>query len=124
LFNKDQFEKFSYDADILADTKLDKEQVTTLLAEILFPDKTIEEIAETTRSLNRLKLVADIYENPREGLLRSTEGTAWGLVNAVTEFVDHNGGARNADNRMHSAWFGRGDAMKTRAMELVLEAAA
>lgn len=40
-----------------------------------------------------------------------SRGTAWGLLNAVTEFVDHEA-ARNQDNRLNAAWFGRGADLK------------
>lgn len=52
------------------------------------------------------------------GTLAGAEGTAWGLVNAVTEYVDHHATARSADHRRSSAWFGDGDALKLRALEL------
>lgn len=45
-------------------------------------------------------------------------GTRWGLLNAVTEFVDHEA-ARNGDNRLSSAWFGKGDEIKTQVAELL-----
>jgi phage/plasmid-like protein (TIGR03299 family) len=47
--------------------------------------------------------------------LKSQAGTAWGLVSAVTEFVDHGRGARRsqkADNRIDSAFFGDGNEFK------------
>ena len=52
--------------------------------------------------------------------LPGTRGTAWGLVNAVTEYVDHHARARTDSNRIDSAWFGRGDDMKGNAMERAL----
>ena len=45
-------------------------------------------------------------------------GTQWGWLNAVTQFVDHEARARSADNRMASAWFGPGDALKLRAYDM------
>lgn len=49
----------------------------------------------------------------------ASRGTAWGLLNAVTQFVDHEAG-RNADNRIASAWFGRGDELKQSAFQALL----
>lgn len=46
------------------------------------------------------------------------EGTKWGLLNAVTEFVDHEMG-RSLDTRMDSAWFGRGERIKSDAFEVL-----
>ena len=47
--------------------------------------------------------------------LASADGTAWGLVNAVTEFCDQHRRARNQNFRLDSAWFGQGAAIKERA---------
>jgi len=45
-------------------------------------------------------------------------GTRWGMLNAVTELVDHERG-RSANTRIESAWFGTGAALKNRALELL-----
>lgn len=50
-------------------------------------------------------------------------GSAWQLLNAVTQHVDHVAG-RNDDSRLSSAWFGNGNALKNKAMELLLEVVA
>ena len=46
-------------------------------------------------------------------------GTKWGLLNAVTQYIDHERG-HNVDTRMNNAWFGNGDRMKTQAESLLL----
>jgi phage/plasmid-like protein (TIGR03299 family) len=56
--------------------------------------------------------------------LASANDTAWGLVNAVTQFVDHERRARSPDNRLDSAWFGMGAAIKQKALEEALKLAA
>ena len=43
-------------------------------------------------------------------------GTAYGLVQGVTRYVDHGRGS-DADKRLTSAWFGQGADLKTRAFE-------
>jgi len=43
-------------------------------------------------------------------------GTAYGLVQGVTRYVDH-GRGKDADKRLTSAWFGQGDALKQKAFE-------
>jgi len=45
-------------------------------------------------------------------------GTRWGLLNAVTEHIDHEQG-RTADSSLTSAWFGRGAQFKTNAVNLL-----
>ena len=53
--------------------------------------------------------------------LQAAKDTAWGLLSAVTEFVDHEKQARSQDNRLDSAWFGQGAALKQRALEHALQ---
>lgn len=56
--------------------------------------------------------------------LSSASNTAWGLLNAVTEHVDHHRKARSQDYRLDSAWFGQGAAIKSKAFEEALKLAA
>jgi phage/plasmid-like protein (TIGR03299 family) len=56
--------------------------------------------------------------------LDSASGTSWGLLNAVTEYVDHERRARSQDNRLDSAWFGPGAAIKSKAFEEAMKLAA
>lgn len=49
------------------------------------------------------------------------KGTAWGLLNAVTEHVDHfSGRGDNPNVRLDSAWFGKGAEVKQSALQLLL----
>ncbi len=52
----------------------------------------------------------------RGGDLATARGTAWGLLNAVTEHVDHAAG-KERDGRLRSAWFGRGEWMNRKVRE-------
>lgn len=45
---------------------------------------------------------------------------ALGLLNTITEFVDHERRAHNTDNRLDSAWFGHGAAIKQQALDRTL----
>ena len=67
----------------------------------------------------------ELFEGRGRGAdLASAKGTAFGLLNAVTEFVDHERKARSVDNRLDSAWFGQGAAIKQTALEKALLMAA
>jgi len=55
--------------------------------------------------------------------LRGGSNTAWGWLNAVTQYVDHTARTKTQDLRLDSAWFGRGDALKRRATLIAQEMA-
>jgi len=52
--------------------------------------------------------------------LTSANGTAFGLLNAVTEYVDHQRRAKSTDHRLDSAWFGQGATVKRKALDQAL----
>ena len=55
----------------------------------------------------------------RGSQLSSSQRTAWGLLNGITEYVDHHRRARSDDHRRDAAWFGEGARIKQRAWEEV-----
>jgi len=65
-----------------------------------------------------VKGVLDLYSGNAMGAdLLSSKGTAWGLLNSVTEYVDHHRRSRSLDHRRDAAWFGQGATTKQRAWE-------
>ncbi|CAJ6032608.1 phage/plasmid-like TIGR03299 family protein [Burkholderia pseudomallei] len=69
-----------------------------------------------------IKAVAELYSGRGKGAdLASASGTAWGLLNAVTEYVDHHRRARSDDHRRDAAWFGSGATLKDRAWDEALK---
>jgi phage/plasmid-like protein (TIGR03299 family) len=56
----------------------------------------------------------------RGATLSSAKDTAYGLLCAMTEFVDHERRAMSTDHRLDSAWFGNGAAIKQRALDLAV----
>jgi hypothetical protein len=66
--------------------------------------------------------VRALYEGGGRGaMLASSRGTAWGVLNSLTEFVDHHRRARSDDHRRDAAWFRQGAAIKQRAWDEVLK---
>ena len=69
-----------------------------------------------------MQQVTALYSGAGMGsLLPGARGTAWGLLNAVTEFVDHQRRARSQDYRLDSAWFGQGAQLKAKALDTALK---
>lgn len=65
-----------------------------------------------------LTTVRSLYEGGGKGaLLASSRDTAWGLLNSVTEYVDHHRRARSDGHRRDAAWFGQGAQIKQRAWD-------
>ena len=52
--------------------------------------------------------------------LASAKDTAYGLLNAMTEFVDHERRAMSQDHRLDSAWFGAGAKLKDKSLDEAL----
>lgn len=52
--------------------------------------------------------------------LGNAAGTAWGLTNCVTEYVDFRKRARTQATRLNNSWFGEGAAIKQRAVAAAL----
>lgn len=69
-----------------------------------------------------VKAVQELYAGGGKGSdMASAAGTAWGLLNSVTEFVDHHRRARSPDHRLDAAWFGQGAALKQKAWDEALK---
>lgn len=69
-----------------------------------------------------LRAIQALYDGKGMGAdLPSASNTAWGLVNAVTQYADHERRARSADHRLDSAWFGVGANLKQRAWDEALK---
>lgn len=109
--------------NMLADRSVSSQAVDRFLVGLLAKPEPVAQAeavadpADAVRKSRAYKRLMDLFEGGQIGAdLRSTKGTAWGLVSAVTEYVDHHAGLSD-DTRMNSAWFGKGAALKTRAFE-------
>jgi len=72
-------------------------------------------VIDNNYQLRKLMQARDLAPGAK---LPSTEGTVWGLVNAVTYFTDHIRRAHDAGSRVNSAWFGKSAVLKRRAFEM------
>ena len=75
---------------------------------------------EKLKESRGFKRVLELFDGA--GMGASEEGvfgTRWGLLNAVTQYIDHERG-HNVDTRMNNAWFGNGNRLKSEAESLLL----
>ncbi|MPV64325.1 DUF932 domain-containing protein [Burkholderia sp. BE17] len=103
----------------LAERKITDSTAEAFLRRVLtystanLPDR--ETVAVNERAI---KAVGQLYAGRGKGAdLPSAAGTAWGLLNAVTEYVDHHRRARTDNHRIDAAWFGAGATLKQRAWD-------
>jgi len=74
-----------------------------------------------TRARNILDKVYSLVEEGMGADLPGVRGTAWGAVNAISEYVDHHKGYHNHDTALWNIAFnGEGTKIKQRAMDLAL----
>lgn len=79
----------------------------------------MDEASEKLQASKSYQNIMGLFNGAGNGAkLVGVKDTAWGWVNAVTEHVDHHARAMSLDKRLDSAWFGKGDILKTRAVEL------
>lgn len=102
----------------LSERKMKNTEVQRFFLQV-FTDHTSQSSGVTNESAMAKAL--SLYEGRGRGAeLASAKGTAYGLLNAVTEFVDHERRARSVDHRLDSAWFGQGAALKHKALDQAL----
>ena len=65
------------------------------------------------------KKIISLFDCESKGL-NLVGHTKWGMLNAVTEYVDHHSPSRSNDSRLNSAWFGSGDRLKAKALDLLV----
>jgi len=114
------WEQFKANADRLAARKVSRDEVAAFFIEVLYGD----EDKVPAGNQRNLTLLGSLYEGGMGQHTVSAKGTAWGLVNTITRFVDHERTSSSADSRLNAAWFGAGNRLKSRAVEAALKLAA
>lgn len=119
------WDSFMYRMRILAERKVKSHEAMAYFLRVLCETQPGATEPQGLANERALKRVQALYDGAGRGAeLDAAKGTAWGLLNAVTEYVDHERRARNTEYRLDSAWFGQGAALKQRALETALQLAA
>jgi phage/plasmid-like protein (TIGR03299 family) len=111
-----QFERFLVQSRQLAGVPMTTTEADSFVAELLKPYHQGKTVVSDSRAYKR---IIQLFEGAAIGSdIDGVTGTRWGMLNAVTELVDHERG-RSDNTRLESAWFGTGNALKNRAVELL-----
>lgn len=101
-----------------ANTSLSGSQAEEVIEE-LFARKGV---TSSIRASKGFKTVMQLFSGVGKGSkIDGVAGTAWGLVNAVTEYSDFHVRAKDQEYRLDSAWFGAGRVLKNNILEIVAE---
>jgi phage/plasmid-like protein (TIGR03299 family) len=112
----------SFASHIALAQELSRKRVTNAMAEefvrkLLRPDEVLIE-GEEVRAPKGEADILRLFKGEAIGYGMSGSGSAWTLVNAVTQWVDHVKGGKSESHRLDSAFFGSGDDLKNRAFDL------
>lgn len=118
-----QWDSFMYRMKTLSECKVKSHESMNFFLKVLCQTDNQTDALGLTNE-RALKKVQALYEGGGRGAeLAAAKGSAWGLLNAVTEYVDHERRARSQEYRLDSAWFGQGAALKQRALDHALQLA-
>lgn len=116
-----QWDGFMYRMKTLAERKVKSHEAMNYFLKVLCQADAVADARMKLSNEQALKKVQTLYEGHGRGAeLGAAKDTAWGLLCAVTEFVDHERRARSPEYRLDSAWFGPGAQLKQRALDQAL----
>jgi phage/plasmid-like protein (TIGR03299 family) len=111
------WERFLIGSRKLAGETMGADAADSFVAELLKPYHTGKIDISESRAYKR---IIQLFNGAAIGSdIGGVIGTRWGMLNAITELVDHERG-RSDNTRLESAWFGTGAAIKNKAMELLM----
>ena len=111
------WDSFMYEMKQLSERKVKSKEVERFF-ERVFSYGSPDAKDSTMRNERAIKRAHELFDGHGRGAdLTAAKGTAWGLLNAVTEYVDHERRAKSPDHRIDSSWFGLGSTIKQNALD-------
>jgi phage/plasmid-like protein (TIGR03299 family) len=112
LIGSKAFDHFLGQMRDLTKVKISQNDAKSIVSSLL-PVPTGEKEIEQSRGF--VKIMGLFNGSAKGSNLPGVSGTAWGLLNAITEYSDHHSRAHNAENRLFSQWFGANANLKDAA---------
>jgi phage/plasmid-like protein (TIGR03299 family) len=112
--------------NLLAERKPNREEIHCIMDKLFGKDW-----KESAQKKNQIEKIACLFDNNDNGAFPEIKGSAYSLLQSVTNFVDHDRTIRRTDStknmnesaiRTQSALFGSGDEFKSEALEIILSA--
>lgn len=110
-----KWDGFIYRMKTLSERKVQSHEASNYIRRVFSDPRTIATSKPNERAMTKVMALFDGHGKGAQ--MASAKGTAFGLLNAVTEFVDHERRAMSNDHRLESAWFGQGAALKEKALD-------
>ena len=107
----------------LANTPMGSTEAGIVLAGVLAKQQSDQVVTPVNESKGYKKIMELFNGSGRGSQIAGVRNTAWGLVNAVTQYVDFERQARNNETRLNSAWFGPGARLKDQIVSELIEIA-
>lgn len=115
---KERFSRSHEDAVKLSQAKIDAIAALNFSYDLFAPKA---ERADDDRTPKPVARVMELFNGAGKGAqLESANGTAWGLLNAVTQYLDWDRGRSN-NSRLSYSWLGGGEKLKTTARNRLLQ---
>lgn len=117
------WEQFLLSANKMAGRKINDAEMDTYLQDLLSDFIPYGQVynADKVRASKGYQRIVSLFKGAQLGAGQDAiNGTVYGLLNACTQYVDHEKGRIN-DNRLEAAWFGPGAKIKDRAYTIATE---
>jgi len=115
------WEKWLIQTRLLAERTMEPDEAAKFLNSLLLPEQPKPADGRAPKPIEETKAyrrIMSLFDGGLIGAGLAGNDSRWTMLNAVTEFVDHEQG-NTPSTRMNAAWFGTGDAIKSRAYRML-----
>jgi len=110
--NTAAWDSFRHNMFALANKEIVMDKAEDIVAKLL---------NDQTRESQRFQKIMDLFKGKAQGYsMDGVQSTAYGLLNAITEYADHHTNARTDENQFVSAQWGPGSNLKDQAFKTLL----